>query len=403
MHGKMTILRILKIILACNSLVLGLGEERKEFSLKGRINPPLICSSGGSSTSLRYKSGSAPYSTESRQYNRASLKSGTSQNLHGYSAEEAEEESDLSEEEMSQTDARRPITKGLSQPTIKSSVTANQLAVSNSGQIDVVVESRSKPPVRSSAAQAVQRQSAAKEPPPGAVQWVITQKMKRELIQELDYLPSEVDQMDPQVASVVLRKGLRRPASGMPVSWKRSRRSNHPDPRSKPTQYVEIPMKSIVLAPIRVLKFAVLLPFRTIDMALMPLARISGPLHYVTKVTATVAILVAVGLVWSGKLEISPENMKDASNIFLTSCGKLLSYCSILPRKCSSVAGQLISLLIKIGSKISERLQLHKNNRFTKPSPEIIAEEVVPIDVDTESIVTDTWLDSVLDNVLQKK
>ena len=56
----------------------------------------------------------------------------------------------------------------------------------------------------------------------GRMQFMITQKMRRVLIQELNYLASEVDMMEPQIASVVIERGLTRPARGMPASWRRS-------------------------------------------------------------------------------------------------------------------------------------------------------------------------------------
>eukprot|EP00904_Undaria_pinnatifida_P003329 jgi/Undpi1/12998/HiC_scaffold_7.g02662.m1 len=42
------------------------------------------------------------------------------------------------------------------------------------------------------------------------------------LVEELDYLPDEVDDMDPQIAAVVIEKSLPRPRAGMPIVWRRS-------------------------------------------------------------------------------------------------------------------------------------------------------------------------------------
>ena len=53
-----------------------------------------------------------------------------------------------------------------------------------------------------------------------SLQYMITNRMRQILIDELSYLPSEVDQMDPQVAAVVIERGLTRPTKGMPSSWK---------------------------------------------------------------------------------------------------------------------------------------------------------------------------------------
>jgi len=51
------------------------------------------------------------------------------------------------------------------------------------------------------------------------VQFVITRRMRKMLIYELNYTPSEVDQMRAEVAAVVIEKHLKRPPSGMPAAW----------------------------------------------------------------------------------------------------------------------------------------------------------------------------------------
>lgn len=53
----------------------------------------------------------------------------------------------------------------------------------------------------------------------GTIQFMITNRMRRDLENELNYLTEEVDIMDPQIASVVIERGLSRPSSGMPKSW----------------------------------------------------------------------------------------------------------------------------------------------------------------------------------------
>lgn len=45
--------------------------------------------------------------------------------------------------------------------------------------------------------------------------------MRRILEEDLGYLSSEVDAMEPQIAAVVIDKKLPRPLNGMPTSWKR--------------------------------------------------------------------------------------------------------------------------------------------------------------------------------------
>jgi len=52
---------------------------------------------------------------------------------------------------------------------------------------------------------------------------MITKRMKRILEDDLGYLSSEVMEMDPQVAKVIIERSLTRPSRGMPASWKKQR------------------------------------------------------------------------------------------------------------------------------------------------------------------------------------
>lgn len=61
-----------------------------------------------------------------------------------------------------------------------------------------------------------------------SIQYMITQRMRRVLEDELRYLPEEVDLMEPQIASVVIERNLSRPSNGMPASWRRTDPSDVP-------------------------------------------------------------------------------------------------------------------------------------------------------------------------------
>eukprot|EP01040_Poterioochromonas_malhamensis_P007583 gene7583-8186_t len=54
------------------------------------------------------------------------------------------------------------------------------------------------------------------------IQFMITNKMRNTLIQDLGYLSSEVDNMEPQIAAVVIERSLKRPRKGMPASWRKN-------------------------------------------------------------------------------------------------------------------------------------------------------------------------------------
>jgi hypothetical protein len=54
---------------------------------------------------------------------------------------------------------------------------------------------------------------------PAGIQYMITNKMRRILEDDLGYLSEEVDIMEPQIAVVVIDKRLMRPPNGMPSSW----------------------------------------------------------------------------------------------------------------------------------------------------------------------------------------
>jgi hypothetical protein len=49
--------------------------------------------------------------------------------------------------------------------------------------------------------------------------------MRRVLEDDLNYHEEEVEMMDPQIASVVIERGLARPLTGMPKSWQRMKPS----------------------------------------------------------------------------------------------------------------------------------------------------------------------------------
>lgn len=48
---------------------------------------------------------------------------------------------------------------------------------------------------------------------------MITNRMRRILEQDLNYLPEEIDKMDPQIAPMVIERKLSRPSTGMPKKW----------------------------------------------------------------------------------------------------------------------------------------------------------------------------------------
>lgn len=53
------------------------------------------------------------------------------------------------------------------------------------------------------------------------LQVFITGRMRRVLEEELGYLREEVNIMEPQIAAVVIERGLARPSNGMPISWRK--------------------------------------------------------------------------------------------------------------------------------------------------------------------------------------
>jgi len=55
---------------------------------------------------------------------------------------------------------------------------------------------------------------------------MITQRMRKMLMDDLEYLSEEVEAMEPQIASVVIERKLALPSNGMPISWRRSSTSS---------------------------------------------------------------------------------------------------------------------------------------------------------------------------------
>jgi len=255
-------------------------------------------------------------------------------------------------------------------------------------------------------------------PPPtqdaASMQWMLTQRMRRTLIQELDYLPSEVDQMDPQVAAVVIRKGLKRPPSGMPVSWKRNRRADrNVQHRNSPRMQFEIPIKAIVLSPLRASKFAFLLPFRVINTVLKPLNKCSETIGYVATVAASTSVVILFGLLWSGTVEVSQDSISNALDVMMKSM-------AAIPQKMTSLSGKIASFPSKIDprdrskkGKTKTKKDKTKSRRFKEPSRSSRTEPKIDDNIPTGQILpdielglkpsdSDTWLDSAIDSLFDK-
>lgn len=60
------------------------------------------------------------------------------------------------------------------------------------------------------------------------IQFMITRRMRRILVEDLGYLPSDIDMMEPQITAVVIDKKLPRPLNGMPTSWIRDGLESNP-------------------------------------------------------------------------------------------------------------------------------------------------------------------------------
>lgn len=59
-------------------------------------------------------------------------------------------------------------------------------------------------------------------PSSAGIQFMITNRMKKILIDNLQYLPDEVEELEPQIAAFLIDKNLPRPLKGVPPSWKRT-------------------------------------------------------------------------------------------------------------------------------------------------------------------------------------
>lgn len=70
-----------------------------------------------------------------------------------------------------------------------------------------------------------------------SVQFMITNKMRKILHNDLGYLQEEIDDMEPQIGAVLIERNLSRPYNGMPSSWRRansvSKEANGPNLFSK--------------------------------------------------------------------------------------------------------------------------------------------------------------------------
>ena len=91
------------------------------------------------------------------------------------------------------------------------------------------------------------------------LQFMVTNRMRRVLEDELNYHEEEVELMDPQIASVVIERGLARPLTGMPKSWQRIKPSTPmlSGLSSKIASFADKVGKSVVFACKRVLPVAI--------------------------------------------------------------------------------------------------------------------------------------------------
>jgi hypothetical protein len=90
--------------------------------------------------------------------------------------------------------------------------------------------------VQAAAAPSKQKSNADGTPSNSAsVQYMITNKMRQTLIDDLAYLPAEVEEMEPEVARIVISKRLRRPPSGMPKAWSKASNASRLAKRSSKT------------------------------------------------------------------------------------------------------------------------------------------------------------------------
>jgi len=79
------------------------------------------------------------------------------------------------------------------------------------------------------------------------MQFMVTNRMREILIEELNYLESEVEMIEPQIAAVVIERGLSRPSAGMPPSWKKTNVSPLVNlPKKKSTNKLFNPLNGII-------------------------------------------------------------------------------------------------------------------------------------------------------------
>ena len=94
-----------------------------------------------------------------------------------------------------------------------------------------------------------------------SIQFMITNRMRRILQDDLGYLTNEIDTMDPQIAAIVIERQLNRPVAGMPSSWKRTlpviNKINFSEHSKKFFKSLKIGTEKIIRFTLNVAKFAV--------------------------------------------------------------------------------------------------------------------------------------------------
>ena len=87
--------------------------------------------------------------------------------------------------------------------------------------------------------------STARASSSSSVQWVVTQKMKAQLI-ELGYGEAEIAALDAERAAAIIRRSISRPSGGVPTGWNRGGRSK-PSALRGAVQAIRKPLSSIGL------------------------------------------------------------------------------------------------------------------------------------------------------------
>ena len=194
--------------------------------------------------------------------------------------------------------------------------------------------------------------------------WVVSGRQRMILERELRYLPSEIQMMSPDVAAIVVRERLVRPASGMPASWRRDAgpgAKGLSQSRRRAADGAGGPRLNPVAALAKAVSTLVFLPANLIGSVVNALRSIVGGIvqRNIGKNVALMAVVAGVGYATvrgtEGGLPESLESGRSALRSLITALST--NAAALVPKQLPSLNREALSVPMKKLIKLRDSLR----------------------------------------------